>query len=116
MTCWLVSKPEKKMKRFVVSAFVRKSIKIEESLNKMGWITEVNFSNCEGSHSFYITIGKCIRKGQDDEDFFEKKIRFSDHELPFYYALADSECRFDLNRAAWSNLKPVLAKLYREEK
>jgi len=43
-----------------------------------------------------------------------KKIRFSDHELPSRYPPADYECRFDLNGAAWSELKPRLKKLFEE--
>ena len=91
-----------------------KSISIEEALNKIGWSTDISFSGCEASTSFYITISKWINKGSDNEEEFSKKIRFSDHELPAYYALADYECRFDINGASWSKLKPVLKKLYND--
>jgi hypothetical protein len=93
---------------------ILKSIKIEDALKKIGWQTEVDFSGCEGSASFYITISKWLNKGEENEEEFVKKIRFSDHELPAYYSLADYECRFDLNGASWSALKPKLKKLFNE--
>ena len=94
---------------------ILKSIKIEEALQKMGWETEVNFSGSEsGGNSFYITISKWLNKGEENEEEFSKKIRFSDHELPSYYATSDFNCRFDLNGASWSVLKPKLEKLFFE--
>jgi len=98
----------------------RKCVDIEDALKKIGWKTETSFSGCEGSNSFYITISKeigedrCVDGKWIFADPFEKKIRFSDHELPAYYPLADYECRFDLNGSSWSNLKPKLKKLFKE--
>ena len=93
---------------------IKKQITIEEALQKMGWKTEAASSGCEGSNSFYITISKWLNKGEENEEEFTRKIRFSDHELPAYYPLADYECRFDINGASWSVLKPKLQKLYKE--
>lgn len=101
-----------RMKKTRIPACVLKSIRIEEALQKMGWKTEVIFSNSEGSQSFYINIGIWLNSGEDNEEWFERKIRFSDHELPSYYGEPDYECRFDLDGAAWSKLKPKLKKLF----
>jgi hypothetical protein len=57
-----------------------------------------------------------IKWDAEGEAIVEKKIRFSDHELPSYYSLPDYECRFDLSGAAWSDLKPKLVWLYKEGK
>jgi hypothetical protein len=102
------------MKNTKIPQFIRKSVTIEDALKKMGWDTEVNFSNSDGSRSFYIIISKIFNRGEENEEIFEKKIRFSDHDLPSYYPLADYGCRFDLDKAAWKNLKPKLARLYKE--
>jgi len=104
---------------------IKKSITIEESLRKIGWKTEVEFSGSEASSSFYITVSKELSSGNFMRSFdgkrdifindvLEKKIRFSDHELPSYYSPADYECRFDINGASWSALKPKLIKLFKE--
>ena len=94
---------------------IKKSISIEEALNKIGWETDVEFSGSQASRSFYMTISKWINKGEEnEEEEFTRKIRFSDHELPGYYGTSDYECRFDINGSSWSKLKPKLKKLFKE--
>ena len=98
---------------------IEKSISIEKALQKMGWKVEQTYSGSEGSNSFYMTISKEFEGWEpDDPTTWNKdkvfKIRFSDHDLPAYYSLPDYDCRFDINVAAWSVLKPKLAKLFRE--
>jgi len=89
--------------------YVNKSIQVENALKKMGWDTDVEFSN--KSSSFYVTISTWINEGEENEEEFSRKIRFSDHELPGYYGGADYECRFDQG-GTWEGLKKKLKKLW----
>jgi len=87
---------------------------IETALKKMGWHTEISYSNSDtGSISRYIEIYKEIEDGTEFGDTVTRKIRISDHDLPSKYPPADYDISYEDD--SWRKLKPVLKKLYDTE-